>query len=131
MYLLRRNDGKYAHLTPYVLAMTAADSSACLLLLYQIATLAPASARASATARPMPAPAPETIAVLPLSEKRGSTRSTLGTGELSCLKAPLFISAILNVFPVIKKVAMSWPTSEWDNLEETRERSKQGGYQEC
>lgn len=76
----------------------------------------------------MPAPAPETIAVLPLSEKRGSTRSTLGTGELSCLKAPFVISAILNGCLAMKKAVMAWLT---DNLEETKQTGKRRGYQDC
>lgn len=63
------------HFTPKVFSIFSASAMAFLLLLYQMATLAPASARAWATARPMPAPAPETMAVLPLREKRGRTRS--------------------------------------------------------
>jgi len=49
-----------------------------LLLLYQIATFAPASAKPWVTAKPISAPAPETTAVLPLREKGGRTRLFLG-----------------------------------------------------
>ena len=66
---------------------------AFLLLLYQIATFAPASARACATAKPIPAPAPETIAVLPLSEKRGRTRSDSGAVVLLWAKDPVDVMA--------------------------------------
>ncbi len=68
--------------------MFSASVIAFLLLLYQIATLAPASARACATARPIPAPAPETIAVRPASEKRGRTRSEIGAVVLLWVKFP-------------------------------------------
>ena len=63
-----------------------------------MAVLAPASARPWATASPIPAPAPETMAVLPLRLKSGSTLSVLGGLVLSLLKTPLFIaeSDILN-----------------------------------
>lgn len=84
------------HLTPYVFSMFSASTRACLLLLYQIATLAPASARPWATARPIPAPAPETMAVRPFREKSGRTRSLLGMSMLSWGKAPFFISAAIS-----------------------------------
>ena len=61
---------------------------AFLLLLYQIATLAPASASACATASPIPAPAPETMAVRPLREKSGRTWSEMGATVLLWVKLP-------------------------------------------
>lgn len=63
---------------------------AFLLLLYHIAILAPASANACATAKPIPAPAPDTIAVRPLSENRGRTRSDVGAVVLLWVKFPPF-----------------------------------------
>lgn len=81
--------GFYLHLTPKVFSIFSASWMAFLLLLYQMATLAPASARAWATARPIPAPAPETMAVRPLREKRGSTRSVyLGASVLLWVNWP-------------------------------------------
>lgn len=56
-----------------------------LLLLYQIATFAPASAKPWVTAKPISAPAPETTAVLPLREKGGRARSFLGAIVLSVI----------------------------------------------
>ena len=84
--------GFFLHLTPYSFSISLARSRAFLLLLYQIATLAPDSASAWATARPIPAPAPETMAVLPLFEKRGRTFSVLGATVLSWVKSPPFIA---------------------------------------
>lgn len=69
-------------------AIFSASAMAFLLLLYQIATFAPASAKACATESPIPAPAPETIAVLPLSENIGITRAYSGAVVLPCLKFP-------------------------------------------
>jgi len=73
----------------------AAFSASSFLELYQMATLAPASARACATPNPMPELAPETMAVLPLREKRGSTRLDWGTSVASCANLPPFMSAML------------------------------------
>jgi len=67
---------------------------AFLLLLYQIATFAPASAKACATESPIPAPAPETIAVRPLSENIGITRAYSGADVLPCLKFPPTIAGL-------------------------------------
>lgn len=77
-------------------AIFSASSMAFLLLLYQIATLAPASASAWATAKPIPAPAPETIAVRPLSENMGITRFVVSSGAtvLPCLKTPPIIAGL-------------------------------------
>lgn len=58
-----------------------------------MATLAPDSARACATARPMPAPAPDTIAVLPLLLKSGSTFFSEGGLVLLWTKSPPLIEA--------------------------------------
>lgn len=69
---------KNSHFTPKSSAICSAFSSAFLLELYQIATLAPCSASARATCKPIPAPAPETIAVLCFSEKRPFMLSSLG-----------------------------------------------------
>jgi hypothetical protein len=79
------------HLTSYFFAIFSASSIALGLLLYHIATLAPASARACATDNPMPAPAPETMAVRPLSEKRAKTPLASGAVVLLWEKSPPFI----------------------------------------
>lgn len=85
-------------MTAYSFAICLADSSASsFLLLYQMATFAPASANAWATANPMPDVAPDTMAVLPFSEKSGRTRSELGATVLSCVNFPSFISAMVAV----------------------------------
>ena len=83
--------GREIHITPYVFSMFKASEIAFLLLLYHIATLAPASASACATANPIPAPAPDTIAVRPLREKSEKTRSDGGGEVLSCVKMPLIM----------------------------------------
>jgi hypothetical protein len=81
------NELKNLHFTPYSFSIFSASAIAFLLLLYQIATFAPASANAWATANPIPAPAPETIAVRPAREKSGRTRLEVGAIVLLCLKA--------------------------------------------
>jgi hypothetical protein len=86
-------------MTPDSFAMSAAACSAgSFRVLYQMATLAPASASAWATPSPMPDVAPETMAVLPLSEKSGMTRFDSGATEALCVNLPSFMSAM---FPVV------------------------------
>ena len=72
-----------------------------------MATLAPASARAWATAKPIPAPAPETIAVRPLREKSGRTRSVYsGASVLLCLKLPPFIAGFSDILAEVMVVGL-------------------------
>jgi hypothetical protein len=94
-----QHEEENSHFTPYSASIFSASLRAFLLLLYQIATFAPASANACATANPIPAPAPETMAVRPLREKRGSTWSVVGAVVLPWVKFPPFMapSAILTV----------------------------------
>jgi hypothetical protein len=85
------------HFTPYSFSIFSASWMAFLLLLYQMATLAPASARPCATARPIPAPAPETMAVLPLRENNGMTRWDSGALVLLWTKLPPFMAGFSDI----------------------------------
>lgn len=79
-------------------AMSAAVASASEFELYQIPTLAPASAYALATARPIPPPAPDMMAVLPFSEKSDITpRSGDGGRVLLRRKTPFSIASTESV----------------------------------
>lgn len=86
----------HPHWTLYLAAMSAAVETASALELYQIATLAPASANALATARPIPPPAPEMMAVLPVREKRDmAVRSGGGGSVLLRQKVPFRMVSIM------------------------------------
>lgn len=77
-----REKTPHSHFTPYSFSIFSASTMAFLLLLYQMATFAPASAKACATDKPIPAPAPDTMAVLPWRENMGSTRPAGGATVL-------------------------------------------------
>lgn len=88
-------------MTPYSFAMSAAACSAgSFRVLYQMATLAPASASAWATPSPIPDVAPEMMAVLPLSEKSGMTRFDSGAAVTPCVNLPSCMSAMFMVVGV-------------------------------
>lgn len=78
----------WLHLTLKASSILAAFLIASLFLLYQMATLAPASAKALAAARPIPPPAPEMIAVLPAREKRDMAPLSAGGAVLLRRKTP-------------------------------------------
>lgn len=83
------------HLMLKAFAMPAALSIASSFVLYQMATLAPASANALAAARPIPPPAPDMTAVLPLREKRDITPLSTGGAVLLRRKTPFWMLSVI------------------------------------
>lgn len=87
----------FIHFTLKDLLIFSDSAIAALLLLYQMATLAPASAKAWATARPIPWPAPDIMAVFPVKENNGMTAPLAGGTVLLRLNTPFFmLSAIVS-----------------------------------